>query len=518
MFFMLTLLAYQRYVAKPTARRYLTTSILFVCGLLSKPMLVTVPVLLVALDYWPFQKIDSVATFRRAIVGKVPLAVLALISAIVTFVLQEARAHSIAQLPFSWRIQNAFVSYVTYVWQMVWPTRLGLFYPHPEDHLAVWQVAGAIVLLAAITLLVVRGRRRYPYLFVGWLWFVVMLLPVIGIVEVGLQGHADRYTYLPQIGLYIAVTWLVVDLTTSLPHRRQILSAAGLSVVIALAACSYKQTTYWQNGETLWRHTLAVTTDNDIAHTNLGTLLVGEGKFDEALTHFQTALDIRLRSPESALSHYRLSLSLLHDDIGNALARMGRVGEAVNHFRQAVAFQPDYANALYNLGTALFREGFYDEAIEQWTIALSIRPDDAGLHTSMGNALIQKHQLRAALSHFERAAQIDPKAVIALNNRAWILAMCPDESLRDGRTAIQLAQRANALSGNKNAVFMRTLAAAYAEAGDFENAIGTARRAEEIAAAQGQQGLVSQIEDEMGSYRRNEPVRDTSLTDVAKNP
>ena len=162
----------------------------------------------------------------------------------------------------------------------------------------------------------------------------------------------------------------------------------------------------------------------------------------------------------------------------------------------------------------MFKEGLHDEAIEQWTIALSIQPEDAGLQATLGNALIQKNQLRAALSHFEKAAQIDPNAVVALNNRAWILAMCPDKSLRDGKTAVALARRANALSDNKNAVFMRTLGAAYAEAGDFESAIETAHRAEELAAAQGERGLASQIEDEINLYRRNTPLRDSSLIDA----
>src|SRR5439155_9126359 len=261
------------------------------CGLMSKPMLVTKPVVLLLLDYWPLNRGPAFAkaTTRQAevrgqkfnaeiwwnlIVEKLPLFGLSLASSIVALALQVQSPASVGQLPFGWRLQNALVTYLTYIWQMFWPANLAIFYPHPDNRLAVWQVALAAAFLIMMTWAAFALRRRRPYLLVGWLWYLIVLLPVIGIVEVGLQGHADRYTYLPHLGLYIALTWLAADVAKSLPHRKQILAAVGSGIVIVLSACAWKQTTYWRNSETLWAHTLAVTTDNDVALTNLGTSLM----------------------------------------------------------------------------------------------------------------------------------------------------------------------------------------------------------------------------------------------------
>src|SRR5258708_32833046 len=240
-----------------------------------------------------------------------------------------------------------------------------------------------------------------------------MLLPVIGIVEVGLQGHADRYTYLPHVGLYIALTWLVSDVPRSLPHRKEILAIVGGGIVIVLSACAWKQTTYWRTSETLWTHTLAVTTDNDVALTNLGTSLMDRGQLDDALSYFQRALAVRSRSEHS---HYNLSLALIHDSVGNVLARKGRLDDAIVHLRQAIELRPDFPDAHYNLGTALFQKGDLDGAIAQWRTTLSIHPYDSGAHTSLGNALVQKGLLREAADHYERTLQSEPDSILSLNN------------------------------------------------------------------------------------------------------
>ena len=531
-FFVLTLGAYMRYVRRPTLGRYLTMSILFAAGLMSKPMLVTVPFVLLLLDYWPLernrkpevsllrakaataaargQKFNT-QTWLRLLAEKIPLLALSIGSCVVTFILQERSAGSIAQLPFHWRVQNAIVSYVTYLRQMFWPADLAVFYPHPENHLALWQVVLATAFLVAITLLVFALRRMRPYLLVGWLWYLSMLLPVIGIVEVGLQGHADRYTYLPQIGLYIAIAWLVADLSASFRFRRKILAATAIIMVMALSACAWKQTSHWRNSETLWTHTLAVTQNNDVAHTNLGMFLADRGQLDEALAHLQTALEIR---SGGAQPHYDLSLALIHCDLGYALAKKGELDDAIAHLRKAIEFQPDYADAHYNLGTAFFQRGRIDEAIVEWQRTLSIRPNDSGAHTSLGNALVQKGSLREAVLHYQTALEIAPNSILPLNNLAWVRATCPDASLRDGTKAVELAQQADQLSGGKNPIFIRTLAAAYAESGQFNDAIETARRALELAMAQGESDLANQIEQDVDLYRRHAPLRDLSLTNA----
>jgi len=507
-FFFLSLGAYARYVRSRSLGRYLTMSILFVCGLMSKPMLVTTPVVLLLLDYWPFKRIVDSRSFWRMTFEKLPLFALSIASSIIAFLLQERSTGSIAQLPFIWRLQNALVSYVTYIWQMFWPADLAVFYPHPEDHLALWQVIISAAILLGMTLLIFIFRRSRPYLLVGWFWYLIMLLPVIGLVEVGLQGHADRYTYLPQIGLYLAITWLVADVSSTLRRRKEILVAAASIIIVSLAGCAWKQTTYWRNSETLWTHTLAVTKHNDVAHTNFGMLLTERGQLDDALFHFQAALDVR---SSSAHSHYDLSLALIHGDIANALARKGRLDEAMLHLREAVKFQPDYADAHYNLGTALFQKGELNEAIAEYRTTLSIHPYDAGAHTSLGNALVQKGFLGEAVDHYEKALQSEPDSILPLNNLAWVMSTGPDDSLRNNEIAVELATKANQLSKESNPVFTRTLAAAYAQAGQFEKAIETARRASEQANAQGVRGLALQIQEDVDLYQRRTPLRDPNL-------
>jgi tetratricopeptide (TPR) repeat protein len=278
--------------------------------------------------------------------------------------------------------------------------------------------------------------------------------------------------------------------------------------VILLSACAWKQTTYWRNSDTLWTRALAVTTGNDVALTNLGTSLMERGQLDDALSYFQRALAVRSRSEHR---HYNLSLALIHDSVGNVLARKGRLDDAIVHFRQAIELRPDFPDAHYNLGTALFQKGDLDDAIAEWRTTLSIHPFDAGAHTSLGNALVQKGWLREAVDHYEKALQSEPDSILSLNNLAWVMSTGPDDSLRNNEIAVQLATKANQLSKESNPVFIRTLAAAYAQAGQFEKAIETARRALEQANAQGTHDLASQIQEELDLYQRRTPLRDASL-------
>jgi tetratricopeptide (TPR) repeat protein len=507
-FFFLTLGAYVRYTRARSFGRYLTMSILFACGLMSKPMLVTTPVVLLLLDYWPLKRIADRKSFLRMTLEKLPLFALSAASSIVAFALQVQSPESVGQLPFGWRLQNALVTYVTYIWQIFWPANLAVFYPHPDDHLALWQVALATAFLIATTWLVFALRRNRPYLLVGWLWYLIMLLPVIGIVEVGLQGHADRYAYLPHVGLYIALTWLMEDVARPLPHRKEIFATLGIAIVIILSACAWKQTTYWRSSETLWTRALSVTSDNDVALTNLGTFLMERDQLDDALFYFQKALAVRSGSEHR---HYKLSLALIHDSAGNVLARKGRLDDGIVHFRQAIELRPDFPDAHYNLGTALFQKGDLDGAIAEWRIMLSIHPYDAGAHTSLGNALVQEGSLREAVDHYEKALQAEPDSILPLNNLAWVMSTGPDDSLRNNEIAVQLATKANQLSKETNPVFIRTLAAAYAQAGQFEKAITTARRALEQANAQGMRDLAVQIQEEADLYQRGTPLRDPNL-------
>ena len=510
-FFFLTLGAYARYARAQSLGRYLTMSILFVCGLMSKPMLVTTPVILLLLDYWPLGRVRDLKSCWRLVFEKLPLFALSLGSSIVTFALQVRSPESVGQLPFLWRLQNALVTYLIYIRQIFWPMDLAVFYPHPDDRLALWQVAFAAAFLIAITWLVFALRRNRPYLLVGWLWYFIMLVPVIGIVEVGLQGHADRYTYLPHIGLYIALTWLAVDLSSSLPYRKQIFAALGGAIIIILSAGSWKQTTYWRNSETLWTHTLAVTKNNDVAHTNLGLMLMDRAQLDDALSHFRTALDIR---SSTLLPHYDLNFTLILTDIGNVLARKGRLEEAIAAFRLAIEFNPGYPDAHYDLGVALFQRRDLDGAIAELQTVLSLHPNDPGTNTSLANVLVQKGLLREAANHYETALQSEPDSPLPLNNLAWLMSAGLDDSLRNGARAVELARKANRISKQNNPFYVRTLAAAYAETGQFDVAIETAQTASELANAQGQHGLALQIQKDTDLYHRHLPLRDKSLSDA----
>ena len=507
-FFFLTLLAYAHYLRSRTSGRYVMMSILFACGLMSKPMVVTLPVVLILLDYWPFNRITDLRSFWKVTVEKIPLFALALASSIVTFVLQEHSAQAVAQLPFSWRVENALVTSVTYIWQVFWPVDLSVFYPHPEDTLAWWQLVGAALLLIAITCIVFVLRRTRPYLLFGWLWYLIMLLPVIGIIEVGLQGHADRYTYLPHIGLYIALTRLIADVLRSLQRRKQILFPVAGVVVAALTACSWKQTTYWRNSETLWSHALGVTQGNDVALTNFATMLADRGQFNDALSYFQRALAVHA---SSKYSHYNLSLALIYNSTARALAQLGRVDEAMDYFSRSIACRSDYADSHYNLGVILFEKGDVDGAIGQWRATLAINPTDFGTHIALAGALLRRGLLRDALEEYEKALQSEPDSAIALNNIAWIRSTSSDDGLRNAALAVQLAEKANRVSKQENPFFVRTLAAAYAEAGEFDKAIEAAQTAAGLAHAQGEHGLARNIEREIGLYQRHEPFRDPTV-------
>ncbi len=511
-FFMLTLAAYARYARAPSTPRYLVVALLFACGLMSKPMLVTLPFVLLLLDYWPLgrfegHKSEARSRLRRLITEKVPLFAMSIGSCIVTFFTQRQGPNAIDQLPFLWRLNNAFVSYVTYIWQMLWPVRLAVFYPHPNDRLPLIQVTVAIAFLVVVSLLVIHLRRTKPYLLTGWFWYLGMLVPVIGLVQVGEQAHADRYTYLPQIGLYIMTAWSVRDLflRSTSRVRRVLVGVVAAMIIVSLSARAFSQTSYWKNSETLWSHTLAVTSDNDVAHNNLGFLFLRSGELDKAISEFQAALDIRSKNPQT---HYNLGAALIQNNLGNAFARKQLWDEAIDHLQEAERLRPDYADAYFNLGSVLFQQGRIDQAIAQWRKALAIRPSDAEAHRNVANALRKQGNIKAAIAEYEQALNITPEDIVTLNNLAWILATSSDASLRDGARSVALAIKAVQASGGKDPNFVRTLAAAHAEAGQFAEAVATGETAKALATTQEKPELAARLEEEIARYRARITLRE----------
>jgi len=460
-FFMLTLGAYACYVRRPTVGRYIAMSILYGLGLMAKPMLVTLPFVLLLLDYWPLQRLSlERRSIARAIREKIPLFALAIASSVITLIVQSQAMNEIQYLPLRMRLSNAFLSYLTYAWQMFWPANLAVFYPYTsKGHLA---VMAAIIILGAVTARVLAVNRKYPYLVTGWFWYVAMLVPVIGLVQVGVQGHADRYTYLPSIGLILALTWGVLDLSKTWRQRPRLLGVGAAALLGILSWSAREQTQSWRDSGTLWRHALAVTQNNYIAHHKLAQFLKTG---DEAISHLQETLKVQ---PGYTFAHY---------DLGRIFADKGELDKAIDEFQKTVAMDR------YNSGA--------------W----------AGL----GQAFLFKGKAHEATRYYERALEVAPESVDSLRGLAWILATCPDPSLRNGARAIELAAKAVGLSRGQNPNVLRSLAAAYAETGRFNEATVVARQALQLALAQSNAELANRLKLELDLYQTNLPLRDSSL-------
>jgi Flp pilus assembly protein TadD len=433
LFWMLTIWAYVRYVHRPAVAPYSLVGVLFALGLMAKPMLVTLPVTLLLLDVWPLRRTNT----RRLIREKVPLFTLAIASSVVTFMVQQqaGAVKELASLPVSRRVANALVAYVSYTGKTLWPTNLAAIYPYP-DSIAGWQVAAAIAALAIVTWLAVRVRRDHPYVLIGWLWYLVTLIPVIGLIQVGSQPIADRYTYVPLIGLFIIVAWGVPEILARRRVTTTVLATAAVVVVAACVVAARAQVDHWRSSVALWQHAVSVTTDNYRAQGNLGHALAAEGRRDEAIQHYSEAVRIRPSYAEAhnnlglalarqgrieeAIPHYAEALRLLpdyfeaHSNLGAALAGTGRYTDAINHFSIAARLQPEHPQAQENLvrahyefGRALAERGDIDQAIQQFLEALRLDPTNADVHYDLGVMFVRKGDLRAAINRFEEALRID---------------------------------------------------------------------------------------------------------------
>jgi tetratricopeptide (TPR) repeat protein len=403
LFFMLTIGAYVCYARGPrTAGRYGLVALLFALGLMCKPMLVTLPVVLLLLDRWPLQRAEPTG---KLLLEKLSLFALSAASCAATLWAQTALASPTgAPLPLSLRCANAAVGAVVYLGQMVWPSGLALIYPYAYHGLAPWKAPLALALLAVLTGLALWQRRRQPWLLTGWLWYLVMLLPVAGIIQVGHQAHADRYTYLPQIGIYLALTWLAAGWCEKAPVRRQAVLCAVPVLLAALMFVAWRQTACWQNSETVWSHTVAVTDANDIAHVNLGAAFLQKGRLDDAISEYQRAL---LINPAVAETEY---------DLGSAYLQEGQVDAAAAHFQSALQINPSFAPAHFSLGNISMQNGQMDDAISQYQAALKINPANPDAHLSLGNALMAQARSDEAILHFRAAVQLRPEFAQAHNN------------------------------------------------------------------------------------------------------
>lgn len=535
-FFMVTLITYTAYARSPSPWRYSLMAALFACGLMSKPMLVTVPIILLLLDYWPLRRFeDGDITLSRLLLEKLPLLLMAAAVGAVTIFIQR---HGIGseQIALPWRIANAVVSSGIYLWQTIWPLNLAVFYPHLGSKLPIWQIVVAVIPLAGISIAALMFRQTRPYFFCGWFWFVIMLLPVIGIIQVGDQAHADRYMYLPQIGFALAIVWGVEDLSRQWQSRTLILgSAAGVLIGFFVWRASV-QTTFWRNSHSLWEHTLAVTTSNDLAHERLASAFLDEKRPDDAIVQAELALSIKSANAAAendlgaalsrrgqaaeALKHFHNALQLdsglstVHYNIANALAATGATTEAITEYEKQLEINPDFAEAHNNLSLLLLRTGKIAEAEAHVARALALKPNYPDAHNNLAIVLSQSGRIEEAIGQWEKTVSIDANNLDANANLAWVLATSPSDAVRNGPAALGHAERALNLSHQADPRIWRLVAVAQAELGNFDAAIDAAQKGLRLAREQSNTQLEQTLAANLQSFRERLPVRDSSQSSV----
>jgi tetratricopeptide (TPR) repeat protein len=591
------LLAYARYARSNSRRAYTAAVALLALSLLSKPMFVTLPCLFLVLDWWPLGRAQSTADWRRLVVEKLPLFALCLASSIVTFVVQQqgGSVRGLQSLSTASRMANAVVAYVSYLGMTAWPINLAPYYLYREQGWGLSRVALSTFLIALLTVLAIRQRRSQPYLLSGWLWYVGTLVPVIGLIQVGDQAYADRYTYFPSLGLLVAVVWLVADLGFA---RQPNLSIAAVAVAAAfLGILTWRQTSFWCDDLILWPHTLEVTGPNMIAYNNIGVTLEkrngnvdeawpyyvkavksrpgygrshfnlaralrSKGQTNDAVEHYRQAihadprlvdayndlagilakdgkhegaerlfraalkldpdsslvrgnlawlLDIRGKS-EEALTEYRKTLRANPNDVnvnirlGILLGKRGEIEPALQHLRRAVALKPDSASAQLNCGIAIDKLGYTKEAIPYFQRAVRLDANDMKSRLRLATALAHLGDTAGAAAQYAEAARIDPEWQTFMLRQAWFQATAADRVDRDAQESVWAAECVYFAAQPPSAACLDTLAAAYAEAGRFTDAVATAEKA--LAAAD-KPDLRASIGGRLALYREHKPFRDT---------
>jgi len=439
-FFFATLIAYCWYARQPDWRRYLVFAGLFVLGLMSKPMVITLPFVLLLLDYWPLGRIRggradaTAAPLSKLVVEKLPLIALSAASAVITMQAQRAGGamRSTAQFSLAVRLENAVMAYAMYLWKMIWPSHLSPIYPHPGDSLAGWQVGTSALVLLAVTAVALKFRAR-RYLLTGWLWFLGTLVPVIGLVQVGDQAMADRYAYIPLVGIFIMIAWGIADLADSKQIGLVVRVIPAACVLLALSFATNRQLGYWSSNYDLWTHAVAVTGRNFIAQDNLGGALLWLGKTDEAYLHFQAAAEINPLDPMSrsnlgaylqehghmaeAIEKYNRVITLTSDpgllaatyaNLGAAYRKLGEDEKARTSYDQALRLNPNQYNAYLGLGELLEKQSRLDDAISNYSKAVELRPTDTGF-LLLGRALERTGRRSEALAAYQTALKLSPE-------------------------------------------------------------------------------------------------------------
>ena len=434
LFWLLALWAYVKYVELSQVQHsrsniwYGAALAMFAFGLMSKPMVVTLPCVLLLLDYWPLERFKR-SHVRRLVTEKIPFFALTVAASVVTFVVQRrgGAVAAVESVPFEARGGNALISYCRYLQKLFWPTDLAVFYPHPGQ----WPLV--VVLLAGGSLLGISGLllvqwRRFPFLLMGWLWFLGTLVPAIGLVQSGDQAMADRFTYIPSLGVLILFIWGAYELTRRWRSHVIALALAGSAAIVLCMALTQQQLRHWQDSEALFRHALQVTESNYIAHYDLGAALVQKGQIDEAINQYRESLRLK---PDFTDAHYNLAITL---------GKKGQIDEAISQYQESLRLKPDFTDAHYNLGNALGRKGQTDAAISQYQEAIRLKPDYALAHNNLGNALLRKGQIEQAISQYQEAIRLKPDYALAHNNlgNALYRKGRDDEAISQYQEAIRL--------------------------------------------------------------------------------
>jgi tetratricopeptide (TPR) repeat protein len=473
-FWLLTMCAYVRYVNHRKAVNYLLIVLFFILGMMAKPMLVTLPFVLMLLDYWPLNRFqNSKFSVLNSVIEKIPLFVISAVSSVIVMITQRAGGAltSTIAVPLKFRIINALISYVTYIEKMFWPSRLAVFYPYFPSKLTIWSAVAPLFLLLVISVIVLLLAKRHRYLVTGWLWYLGTLVPVIGLVQIGSFAFADRFTYITLTGLFIIIAWGIGELSEKWPYRKIILWPASLAVLSVLAICSYLQTGYWKDSITLYQHALKVTEDNSLAHINIALPLFEQGRIDEAIRHMTQAIQIAPKSRQAlnalglylykagrideaadcfqkvleidpayaeahfniasilmdkgdyaaAVKHYRIALTsndtpLARRKLGLALLKLGMFQEAITEYRKALSSMSGDPDVLNELGYALDHTGKSDEAIDLYNKALLIAPEDIYIHLNFGLALTNSGRFKEAAKEYEKILLLDPNNATAHND------------------------------------------------------------------------------------------------------
>jgi tetratricopeptide (TPR) repeat protein len=501
-FALLAMLSYAKYVKENCRRSFWFALVFFALGLMSKPMLVTLPFVLLLLDYWPLERMRNAEggtrNYQRLFVEKILFLALSAVSCVVTFLVQRSgeAVVTLQNVSLQFRLVNAPVAAWRYLLKIFWPTDLAVIYPLASQPPVTFGLA--VVVLLLISAGAWRWRKTRPYFLVGWLWFLGTLVPVIGLVQVGSAAMADRYTYIPAIGIFIALAFGLHEFGEWRRWPKAVFPAVSVAISVVCLGLAERQLAYWRDSEALFRHALAVTKNNEVAHGNLGYVLELEDRPAEALTEYREALSL---NP---------TRNMVHFSIGKMLDELGQPAEALAEYRQLLRLKPEVP-ALHNAaGESMVALGKLDEALAEFGQAAQLDRHYSAPHVGAAKALLLQGHDHAALDELQAAQRIDPDSFEILAYTAHILAADENAAARDGQTALVLAHKADDLTAGSQPLVVDILGMAYAETGDFTNAVTSAQNALELAETAKLKNREA-IRQRLELYKNRQPWRESFL-------